>query len=315
MSTSPATAHQGERPSASPVLAVGVDQGGRSTGAVVWAAEEAERAGCELHLVTATHTSAPSEAEREQVRSGLVGMARSLELTEVSCEVREGPTHDVLLAAAEDARMLVVGRRGFGSVHRLVVGSVSLALAGEAEIPVVVVPEQWLQPSRSSAPIVLGLDPDCFHGPLAPGVADPEHEALVFACQRAARMRVPLIVVSSAPVLPPHRHGSAYAAHQRAADAQRLAERITPWRQAWPEVEMVARSSDLPAGRALLEAGQPAQLTVLGRHSSLPAPGRRPGSTSAHVLRHSTHPLAIVPLSTPWHPVRSPSTSTPKEQS
>lgn len=305
MSTSPAISSSTGRPRSPRVLVVGVDQGGRSTGAVVWAAEEAERTGCALHLVTATAQGARAEVEQEQVRAGLVGLARRLVLTEISCEVREGSIHEVLLTAAREASMLVVGRRGFGSVHRLVVGSVSVAMSAEADVPVVVVPEQWLQPSMSSAPMVLGLDPDAFDSTSGPGTPDPEHDALAFACARAARMRIPLIVVSSPPVLPPPPLGTEHAARQRHAAAQQLEDRLAPWRAAWPEVEMVARSTDLAPGPALVEAGRSAQLTVVGRRPAGPLALRRPGGTTRHVLRHSARPVAVVPLT------RSPDETSP----
>lgn len=46
---------------------------------------------------------------------------------------------DVISAAAEDARMLIVGSHGWGAMKRLVFGSVSLGLLHTAPCPVLVV--------------------------------------------------------------------------------------------------------------------------------------------------------------------------------
>ena len=58
---------------------------------------------------------------------------------EVVAKVAEGDAPDALMAAAEDADMLVLGRRRLGRLGRLVLGSVSSELVERAELPVTVV--------------------------------------------------------------------------------------------------------------------------------------------------------------------------------
>lgn len=52
----------------------------------------------------------------------------------------EGQAAEVLLAAADDAELVVVGSRGRGGFTSLLLGSVSQEVAHHAQIPVVIVP-------------------------------------------------------------------------------------------------------------------------------------------------------------------------------
>ena len=128
-------------------------------------------------------------------------------------------------------------------------------------------------------------------------------------------MRIPLIVVSSPPVLPPPPLGTEHAARQPNAHAQQLEDRLAPWRAAWPEIEMVARIPDLAPGPALVQAGRTAQLTVLGRRPAGALTLRRPGGTVRHVLRHSSRPVAIVPLTASLNETHPAPTPIKKEES
>lgn len=58
----------------------------------------------------------------------------------VDIVVEQGRPAEVLLSAAEDAALLVVGARGLGAWGRLLVGSTSTEVIHHAGVPVVVVP-------------------------------------------------------------------------------------------------------------------------------------------------------------------------------
>jgi nucleotide-binding universal stress UspA family protein len=58
----------------------------------------------------------------------------------ISCEARAGRAGDVLVDAAEDADLLVVGHRGRGAMSSVLIGSVGLYCLLHANCPVTVVP-------------------------------------------------------------------------------------------------------------------------------------------------------------------------------
>jgi nucleotide-binding universal stress UspA family protein len=70
-----------------------------------------------------------------------------------------GSPVEVILAAAADARLVVMGKRGLGVFARVIVGSTSIAVAGRAKAPVVIVPEDWTREDHRDGPVVLGIDP------------------------------------------------------------------------------------------------------------------------------------------------------------
>jgi nucleotide-binding universal stress UspA family protein len=167
---------------------------------------------------------------------------------------------------------------------------------------VVVVPEQWLQAGPSSAPVVVGVEaPD---SDVLTGADEVEHasardrdrDAVAFAFDRAARLGVPLVVVSAIEV--PMIYG--WSPEDTAASKQRATEAVTArlhrWRDAHPDVEVdVECVAEIP-GRALLEASRVAQLTVLGRHRHGRVGRMTMGGTTRGVLEHAERPIAVVPV-------------------
>ncbi len=70
--------------------------------------------------------------------------------------IDQGSPATALLKASEDAAMIVLGTRGVGSTHALVLGSVSYAVAHRAKCPVLLVPES-AERTRGGR-IVIGVD-------------------------------------------------------------------------------------------------------------------------------------------------------------
>jgi nucleotide-binding universal stress UspA family protein len=301
-------------PDAAAPIVVGVDGRGRSTSAVVWAADEAEHSGRGLRLVT-VHEGDPG-AEDPNAASGLAGLARRLTLADVQYVTAVGSASDVLLEEAADASLLVVGRRSRGPARRLLMGSTSTAVGGRSPVPVVVVPETWIQPSMSSAPVVVGVaspDPstDADHDP------DPDHDSdhdsdldrgegregavLAYAFDRAQRLRVPLIVVSAWQV-PSLSWSPAEVARRQHHHEAALETRLAPWRHRHPRLEVVARSVLEEPEQALVHASQVSQLVVVGRHRGSRFGGSAsggPAGTTRGVLLRATRPVVVVPTGEP----------------
>lgn len=282
-------------------IVVGVDARGRSTSAVVWAAEEAERAKAPLRLVTVHEGD--TDSEDPQAAHGLAALARRLTLADVGYVAAAGIPSEVLVEEAAHASMLVVGRRTLGTTQRLLLGSTSLAVAGHSRVPVVVVPEPWIQPSLSSAPVVVGvtapdLTKDEQHDPAR------ESRILAFAFARASRLRVPLIVLSAWEVPSVYSWSPADVEACRTRYDEALEALIAPWRDRHQDLEVVTRSVAEPPAQALLEASRVCQLVVVGQHLGPYLERLTVGGTTARVLADANRPVAVVPLGLPAVPHR-----------
>ena len=142
------------------VIVVGVDGSPGATRAIRWAVEEARAQGDGLLLVHAwqfpglamstyagDHLPIFGHADLEKAASELLDQitatARgSAPGMHIESRLVEGHPAAVLVDAARDARMLVVGSRGLGGFSGMLMGSVSSACAHHAHCPVVVVPPQ-----------------------------------------------------------------------------------------------------------------------------------------------------------------------------
>lgn len=133
------------------VAAVSIDTA--SDAALEFAADHARREGSELELVHAWDLPTTGElhvpegsgdgsipdAQRRALESFAAGL-RAPDLT-VTAIARQGRPAAVLSAAAEEADLLVVGRRARGPLARAVLGSVSRSLAEHPPCPIAVVPQ------------------------------------------------------------------------------------------------------------------------------------------------------------------------------
>jgi nucleotide-binding universal stress UspA family protein len=180
-----------------------------------------------------------------------------------------------------------VGRRGAGTLARLLIGSTAEAITHEAETPVVVVPDRW-QPSEEGSPVVVGVDE-----------AEESDAAIAFAATAATERKVPLRMVRC--WQPPNIYGAAPMTdlyevwYQESKHGLEAAAEI--WRHKYPGLEI---HSDIRRGHAvggLIAAAEEstAELLVLGgrSHRRL-APMLLLGSTARGVLHHAPCPIAVV---------------------
>jgi nucleotide-binding universal stress UspA family protein len=280
---------------------VGIDGSDRSRAALEWAVGDAESSGRPLIMLAAIWPTASMRQPRTDdevaaVRNGLDQVAaRVRELhpnLTVTTEVSLGTAVQALVTTGSRNNQIVVGRRGLGSFHRLLVGSTSMDVSGRASVPVVMVPDEWNQAEHASQPVVLGVHLETDH-----------RSTLFYAFGVAARRNAELHVVHALdaegtlvwdPV-----DSRELIDHWRSRASSVLDSSLAQLRTAFPTVQVrVFHQAFHPAG-LLLEHGLEAQLVVVGRHSQGPLGGLALGSVARAVVHHATCPVAVVPDGTP----------------
>ncbi|MET8560826.1 universal stress protein [Streptomyces flaveolus] len=295
-------------------ITVGLDGSPESRAAAEWAAREARLRGLPVKLVQVWEpvpepvAQAPLlGAETRQHWTDRVPRetAEGLRLrhpgVEVITEHVTGRPAEALVRAARDAELLVLGSRGLSGIGGFLVGSVGLAVVAYAERPVVLIRagEQATDehetdpagiPSTAAPfrPVVLGLD-----------IARPDEAPLGFAFDAAARRDVPLRVVHGWNPPPYYAYGMALepAVEREMAkgDAAMVTEVLHPWRQKYPDVEVVEQSHYGSPSALLIDAAQEASLVVVGRRVRRSSVGAHIGPVTHAVLHHATAPVAVVP--------------------
>ncbi|MCQ8186892.1 universal stress protein [Streptomyces rugosispiralis] len=296
-------------------VTVGLDGSPESLAAADWAAREAQRRGLPLSLVHAldwhSFTYAPLTGVEsltrwaERLPSDTAARLRSDHpgLRIVHEQVAREPVPS-LLAAAENAEMLVLGSRGLSRVTGILVGSVALSIVARAELPVVLVRtggtergNQRTGPAATASPalarhdlasgarrdVVLGLD---LRRPAAP--------VLEFAFDAAARRAATLRVIHGWSPPPASGRPVPFGTGASAQVVSELADVLRPWRARFPGVEVSEHAVvGSPAGH-LADASAHAALVVVGRFTQGPRPGPRLGPVSHSVLHHSSAPVAVI---------------------
>ena len=294
-------------------VVAGLDGSSESRAAAEWAAREAKLRGLPLKVV---HVWEPVPepmaqapllgAETQQhwseriPRETIEGLRLRHPGIEIIMEQSSGRPADTLVKAAEDAELLALGSRGFSGIGGFMVGSVGLAVVAHAERPVVLVRagEQAADehqadpvgiPSAATPyrPVVLGLDP-----------AGPEDSVIGFAFDEATRRSAVLRVLYGWNLPPYYTYGLAadpdfhneILREQSAA----LAEALRPWRQKYPDVEVVEESRAGSAGNHLTDASRDASLVVVGRRIRRGPVGLHIGPVTHAVLHHAAAPVAVV---------------------
>ena len=255
---------------------VGADGTECGLGAVRWAAQEAARRNAPLRIVHAAPVprwrSDPDPTPRaRQVAAQAYTVAKHTAAGVRSVtEVVAGDPATVLLSAAAEGQLVVLGKSTTGAVDEWVVARVAVRVAARSPRPVVLVP-------RPRGAMAAGLPVSAVLG-----VGDPEDDDRVaeFAAESARRAGTALTVLQ--------------IRKPRAPGAARWTEEESEWEDRFPGLEV--RRTDLPGATAAQVLGTtcPAPLIVLSAghgtllHRDLDGP-------HLWLLRHCTSPMALVP--------------------
>ena len=286
-------------------LVVGIDGSATALAAARWAAAIAaqRRRGLRLvHAVEELLVPYPHAEPAHQDLQALVG-ARGQRLLEeaadaatavapdVRPELIQRPEHaaDALLAESATAGMVVLGSPSSRPLGRVLLGSVSLALAAHAECPVALArPHVAEDEPPTEGPVVVGVD----------GTPTSE-DAIAAAFEEASWRGAPLTAVHC------WREGvlsSVFAEGRWALDRaavekhehEVLAQRLAGWQEKFPDV--VVSRVVLPGNPAerLLELADRARLLVVGSRGRSGLAALALGSTSQAVMSYALCPVLVV---------------------
>jgi nucleotide-binding universal stress UspA family protein len=280
------------------LVVVGVDGSRQSLRALEWAAQDAALHRDRLKIVHVLPRYqydipfyppgrwAAAETDGMEIVAEAVAIAREC-FPSLAVETQM-PSAGVLAALrqeSERARVVVVGARGWGGFHGLVLGSTSLHLAGHAASPVVVVRDV---PGSAHHEIVVGVDG-----------AEQAAPALEFAFEEAAAREARLLVVH-AWQLPARRTEPPLLDEvnpEEVAQEQRrvLDEALAEWPDRFPAVKVVRalRREDHHPAHVLVEVSDRADLVVVGSRGRGGFHGLALGSVSHAVLHHALCPVAV----------------------
>lgn len=279
-------------------IAVAVDGSEANRSALGWAVMHADRTGAALRVTTIAEpyqvvgTYVPQEQPTQYLQpvadQAVELAAKTLTTERVSAQVETGHPVPVLQQVAEQVGILVIGKRGHGALGRLLLGSTSIAVAGRAAAPVVVVPDGWVADDHLGQPVVYGAD-----------ISKQHTAGLRFAFELAQDRGVPLTIVQVWEPHPAMTLDSAVYADTRAewdrVAASELAVTLDPLREEYPEVQVETVIRDGQAAHELLDVAETAQALVLGRDPKERLSGFALGSVARAVLHHSEVPVAVVP--------------------
>ena len=265
-------------------IAVGIDHSDESFAAARWAAAATENRHGSMILI---HSYAPPmfvqsmpgyrlDIAHDDAAQHVAALADELRLahpdTAISTVVSPDPVVPLLTSASHDVDVLVLGHHRRGWTERLMGGSISCALSGMSQCPVVTVP-------FGSAPA---------HGPVsrAVDVDSPSDRAFEVAFDRASLTDRPIAVVCAIPDdLPPHDITTTFT---------RAENLLRPWRHDYPDVHVTVRLVPGPPHRALAEAVPTASLQIVTRPRVRMARTLWIRSVARAMQRRARCPIAVV---------------------
>ncbi|WP_227999649.1 universal stress protein [Nocardia australiensis] len=283
-----------------PPIVVAVDGSAISQHAAAWAAVDAAVHQCRLEIVMSfavpfgfgpSVTVTQGDIDQLRGNAGRVleeatGVARAAApdaTLAISTGVVDEPIIPALLTRSRQARMLVVGGRGFGAARRVLLGSVSAAITRHAQCPVTVVHMNSATDAITACkPVLVGVDG-----------SRNSMAAIELAYDQASRREVGLIALHAWSDAIGYVAAAGWAGIRESEDAL-FAESLAGWTERHPEVSVRrVLVCDNPV-RSLLEESENAQLVVVGSHGRGGFAGMLLGSTSTALLHSVECPITVV---------------------
>jgi nucleotide-binding universal stress UspA family protein len=273
-------------------IVVGVSESTAGAAALDWALEQA--ACRQVPLVALRAWDIPAYGPYYSVGSALRSTSPDFELTELQIArdalaqavqrvpaaaqvdaraiATRGRPPEVLVAAAEQAELLVLGTRGVGALSRVVhLGSVTSSVLHHAHGPVAVVPDPAPQAPGSPPRVVVGVDG-----------SKASLRALAWAVAHARVAGATLVPLSVGDADEERELASLRAAAEAAGSGEDRPVAVEP---------TVRRGN---VSQELLAAAAEADLLVIGSRGRGGVASLLLGSTSSQVAGHSTRPVVVV---------------------
>jgi nucleotide-binding universal stress UspA family protein len=288
-------------------IVVGIDDSDGSRAATRWAAATAREHRWPLTFVHAyvdlmhppvrgfIAPEAELRAEANEIVDRAEASFRSTGWTEPTPRIVHPARPDELLTElSDDARMVVVGRRGTGGFRDMLLGSTAYGVAEHCKVPVVIVPERWDDASAEGRPVVIGLD------------EESGEDAIAFAFDFASRTsrRLEAVHVVAPQVYPamagfggylPAVEGWTGVPAEAIEERRRfLAEQLAGWRDKYPDVEVRSTVMCGSAAGVLIDKASEAELLVVGGRDHGRLASALLGSVARNLMHHATCPLAVV---------------------
>lgn len=276
--------------------------------ALAFAAGEAVRAGCGLHLVHAVNL-APVGPDSILIPAvdleawGAERLAEAVKLADdlvdaavpVTHELLRGTPVGALVEVGRSARMVVLEHRHLSRLSRIVNRTVAGGVAAHLRVPVVAVPSGWESSARRGV-VVAGVD-----------VAERSEEVLRAALAEARARGARLRVVHAWSLAGPF-DGSMTADEVRRWSDRSRAELRAALDGLGDPTAAIDAEVHVEQGRAaesLVQASRDAELLVIGRHDPLVPIGSHIGPVARAVLREAGCPVLLAsprPHRAAYHP-------------
>jgi nucleotide-binding universal stress UspA family protein len=277
-------------------IVVGVDGSAGSDAAIRWAAGEATLRAAPIilvHIVPPLVVAWPVGRIQGNIKQWQYDNARHVveQARKTLEESLTGSSHpevhtqllysNIVAALVDESRqalLTVVGCRGHGAFHRLLLGSASMGLLRHGDGPIAIVHAEGAP--AADAPVLLGID------------ESPASEAATaLAFEEASRRGVDLVALHAWSDV--RIFTEDWPEHEDQG-REVLFERLAGWQQRYPDVVVHRRVVREDPARWLCQESEHSQLVVVGSHGRGGFAGMLLGSVSSAVAQAAKVPVIVV---------------------